>query len=125
MISCSYLYHKPTLSLKETNMISFKIIKSSNNSSIGYIEEAEGRLTDDGVENKEGRKIYYIYNMDFNRIGFITYLGVFKYAEGGTIVSLSKGASYAIDSGVKMLLSNNGMIYYEDFEPTPAWHDRD
>ena len=105
-------------------MLSFKMIKTANDNVIGYVEEAEDILLNSGVGNRERRKVYYIYNIDFNRIGFVTERGIYKYTEKGNITQISKGESYAIDSAVRKLLSYNGAIYYDDFEATPPWQER-
>ncbi|MFH0888845.1 MAG: hypothetical protein V1871_06520 [Planctomycetota bacterium] len=124
IINCSYLYKKPTMELKEINMISFKMIKTADNSVIGYLEEAENMFINSGVENREKRKVYYIYDIDFNRIGFVTEQGIYKYIGKGDVTQISKGESYAIEFAIKKLLLYNGTIYYDDFEATPPWRDR-
>ena len=124
IISCSHIFNKPTPELKEINMISFKMIKTADNSVIGYLEEAETMFINSGVKNKEKRKVYYLYNIDFNRLGFVTERGIYKYIEKGDVTQIFKSESYAIEFAVKKLLSYNGVIYYDDFEATPPWHDR-
>ncbi|MFH1231320.1 MAG: hypothetical protein V1709_07485 [Planctomycetota bacterium] len=110
---------------EEINMLSFKMIKTANNNIIGYLEETESILSDKGKEKTT--KIYYVYNIDFVRVGFITERGTvsaYQYTKEGTVTQIAKSESYAIDSAAKKLLSYEGAIYYDDFEPAPPWHDR-
>ena len=113
--------------VKEIGMLSFKMIKTGGNVIIGYLEETENIVS---VGNAGGgntiRRIYYVYNKDFSRVGFITEHGtvsVYQYTAAGTAVQVAKDVIYTIDAGTRILLSYNGPIYYDDFEPAPLWRE--
>jgi hypothetical protein len=128
VIGCSgsYFNNKSTpIVSREINMLSFKMIKTPKNVIIGYLEETENVVL--GKRGEEIIKIYYVYNIDFIRVGFITEHGtvsVYEYTKEGTVTQVAKVEGYTIDTAAKKLLSYEGAIYYDDFEPALPWHER-
>jgi hypothetical protein len=116
--------------VKEVGMLSFKMIKLSDGTIIGYLEETENIIdTSYAKESKQTQKLYYVYDIDFNKTGFITEHGtvsVYKYTSQGSVIQIAHGEVYTLEASVKKLLSYplTKAIYWEDFEPAPPWSQR-
>jgi hypothetical protein len=134
MIGCSVSdrdeFSKQDLSqieIKKSTMVSFKMIKTAGNITLGYLEETENIITNPtSLSGDEMRRIFYVYDKDFNKVGFMTEHGtvsLYQYTQEGNAIQISTGAVYTIEAGNKRLLSYAGAIYYEDFEPAPIWRD--
>ncbi|MEK7310208.1 MAG: hypothetical protein AAB038_05265 [Planctomycetota bacterium] len=132
LIGCSVSYRDKTfnqdvsqIEIKKSTMTAFKMIKTSDNAVLGYLEETENIITSpNSPTGREVRRIFYVYDKDFNKLGFMTEHGtvsLYQYTQEGTVIQISTGAIYTIDAGNRRLLSYNGGIYYEDFEPAPLW----
>jgi len=113
--------------IKKSTTIAFKMIKTSDNVILGYLEETENILVSpDFSSDEEVRRIFYVYDKDFNKVGFMTEHGtvsLYQYTQDGAVIQISTGSIYTIEAGNRRLLSYKGVIYYEDFEPAPIWRD--
>jgi len=113
------------MDVKEVGMVSFKMIKTAANKVIGYMEETENIVTDGSIPGGQAsQRIYYIYNIDVKRVGFITEHGtvsVYRYTDEGNVAQIAKGEVYTIDAANRKLLDYSGSIYYSDYEATPPW----
>ena len=134
LIGCSVSYRDKIsnqdlsqIEIKKSTMTAFKMIKTSDNVVLGYLEETENIITSSiSPSGQEMRRIFYVYDKDFNKVGFMTEHGtvsLYQYTREGTVIQISTGAIYTIEAGNRRLLSYNGEIYYEDFEPAPLWRD--
>ncbi|MBI5778013.1 MAG: hypothetical protein HZA49_00965 [Planctomycetes bacterium] len=135
LIGCSISYRDKTpkqnlseIEIKKSTMVSFKKVKTADNTIIGYLEETENTVASpNSPSGRESIKIFYVYDKDFNKIGFMTGQGavsVYQYTAKGTITKVVTGMIYTVETGNRSLLSYGGAIYYEDFEPAPIWHDK-
>lgn len=113
--------------IKKSVMVSFKMIKTADNAVLGYLEETENIITSpNSPTGEEIRSIFYVYDNNFNKVGFMTEHGtvsLYQYTQEGTAIHISTGSIYTIDAGNKRLLSYNQAIYYENFEPALLWRD--
>lgn len=111
--------------VEQIGVVSFKMIKTSGNEIIGYLEETENMVKGKNMANgQEKKKIYYVYDTDIRRIGFITEHGtvsVYRYTKQGAATQVARGEVYTINAGTKKLLGYEGQIYYDDYEPLPPW----
>lgn len=134
LVGCSVSYRDKTsnqdssqIEIKKSTMTAFKMIKTSDKVVIGYLEETESIITSPNSPAGEAMsRIFYVYDKDFNKVGFMTEHGtvsLYRYTQEGTVIQILTGAIYTIDAGNRRLLSYNGEIYYEDFEPAPLWRD--
>ncbi|MEW6026306.1 MAG: hypothetical protein AB1599_03300 [Planctomycetota bacterium] len=116
------------IKIKKSVMVDFKKIKTSDNRVIGYLEETENIVTSPyTAAGEESIKIFYVYDKGFNKVGFMTGLGtvsVYQYTAEGLASRVTEGKVYTIDEGNRQLLSYEGIIYYEDFEPDPLWREK-
>lgn len=135
LIGCSVSYRDKApeqnlsaIEIKRSIMVSFKMIKTADNSIIGYLEETENIIPSPNSPNgQESVRIFYVYDKDFNKVGFIAGQGavsVYQYTDEGTIARMSTGTVYTVEAGNRRLLSYGGAIYYEEFEPAPLWQDK-
>lgn len=116
------------IEIKKSTMVAFKMVKTADNTIIGYLEETENIVPSPNSPNgQESIRIFYVYDKDFSKVGFMTGHGavsVYRYTNEGDIVMRAIGTAYTIEAGNRRLLSYGGAIYYEDFEPAPLWHDK-
>ena len=134
LIGCSVSYRDKIsnqdlsqIEIKKSTMTAFKMIKTSDNVVLGYLEETENIITSSiSPSGQEMRRIFYVYDKDFNKVGFMTEHGtvsLYQYTQEGTVIQVSTGTIYTIEAGNRRLLSYSGEIYYDDFEPAPLWRD--
>lgn len=113
------------IEIEKSATVSLKIIKGAGNVILGYLEETENIIRSRGsISGDEMRLIFYVYNKDFSKVGFMTERGtvsLYQYTPSGDVVQISSGAIYTIDAGTRRLLSHDGPIYYDDFDPAPIW----
>ena len=112
---------------KKSAMVSLKMIKTAGSITLGYLEETENIITNpNSLSGDEKRSIFYVYDKDFNKVGFMTEHGavsIYQYTQEGNVIQVSISGVYTIEAGSRRLLSYDGEVYYEDFEPAPIWHD--
>src|SRR3989339_78900 len=115
------------IEIKKSTVMTFKMIKTSDNVILGYLEETGNVVTSpNSPSGEEMIIIFYVYDKDFNKIGFMTEHGtvsLYQYTQEGTVIQVSTGTIYTIEAGNRRLLSYSGEIYYDDFEPAPLWRD--
>ncbi|MBI4713090.1 MAG: hypothetical protein HY762_07310 [Planctomycetes bacterium] len=103
----------------ESEMISFRTVKDTSGTIIGYVEEIDWKEKKPLPDRPAQRllKVYYTYNASFRQLGFISEHGVvevYKYEQKGETTRIGV---YTVEGGIKKILGldKDTKIYLEEF----------